>query len=227
MLLADEVYQENVYAENKRFVSAKQVLRSMGSEYDGFELVSFHSTSKGVIGECGRRGGYMELCGFDPQVKAELFKLACVGLCSNLDGQVMTHLMVTPPQPGDTSFDLFCREREAIYQGLRRKAELLVTTLNGLDGIHSQPVDGAMYAFPRLELSAGAVEQAAQQGTSPDALYCLSLLERTGICTVPGSGFGQAHGTHHLRMTFLPPEDRLQAALARFCDHHQSFLERY
>jgi alanine transaminase len=25
------------------------------------ELFSFHSTSKGLIGECGRRGGYMEV----------------------------------------------------------------------------------------------------------------------------------------------------------------------
>ena len=32
-----------------------------GPEYDAFELVSFHSTSKGMIGECGRRGGYMEM----------------------------------------------------------------------------------------------------------------------------------------------------------------------
>jgi len=39
----------------------KQVVRDLGPEYDSFELVSFHSTSKGIIGECGRRGGYMEL----------------------------------------------------------------------------------------------------------------------------------------------------------------------
>ena len=35
-------------------------------------LVSIRSTSKGFYGECGRRGGYMEVCGFDPDVKAEL-----------------------------------------------------------------------------------------------------------------------------------------------------------
>ena len=53
------------------FVSAKKVVRDLGPEYDGFELASFHSTSKGLIGECGRRGGYMELCGFDS--KAYIF----------------------------------------------------------------------------------------------------------------------------------------------------------
>lgn len=60
VLLADEVYQRNIYDENKQFVSAKKVaLETPGCE--NLQLVSFHSTSKGLIGECGRRGGYMEL----------------------------------------------------------------------------------------------------------------------------------------------------------------------
>ena len=33
----------------------------------------------------------------------------------------------------------------------------------------------------------------------PDAMYCFQLLEETGICVVPGSGFGQREGTHHFR----------------------------
>ena len=70
VLLADEVYQENVYADTKSFVSLKKVVRGMGPTFDKFELVSFHSTSKGIIGECGRRGGYMELVGIDPAVQA-------------------------------------------------------------------------------------------------------------------------------------------------------------
>ncbi len=63
------------------FVSAKKVVRDLGPDYDGFELVSFHSTSKGLIGECGRRGGYMELCGFDAKVQAQIYKLASAGAC--------------------------------------------------------------------------------------------------------------------------------------------------
>jgi aspartate/methionine/tyrosine aminotransferase len=37
--------------------------RSMGPKYDQVELISFHSTSKGFFGECGKRGGYFELTG--------------------------------------------------------------------------------------------------------------------------------------------------------------------
>ncbi|KAJ1554369.1 hypothetical protein HK096_003887 [Nowakowskiella sp. JEL0078] len=45
------------------FHSFKKVLKSMGSKYDEIELISFHSVSKGMVGECGRRGGYFECHG--------------------------------------------------------------------------------------------------------------------------------------------------------------------
>jgi aspartate/methionine/tyrosine aminotransferase len=57
VLLADEVYQTNVYADTAEFVSAKKV--ALDCRLNNLQLVSFHSTSKGLIGECGRRGGYM------------------------------------------------------------------------------------------------------------------------------------------------------------------------
>ena len=41
---------------------------------------------------------------------------------------------------------------------------------------------------------------------SPDFLYCMMLLEKTGVCVVPGAGFGQEPGTYHFRTTFLPAE---------------------
>ena len=34
-----------------KFHSFKKVLRDLGSDYDDFELISFHSTSKGFLGE--------------------------------------------------------------------------------------------------------------------------------------------------------------------------------
>ncbi len=226
VLLADEVYQTNVYGD-RGFVSCKQVLRELGPDYEGFELFSFHSTSKGLIGECGRRGGYMELCGIDPEVRAQLFKLACVGLCPNLDGQLMTHLMVCPPRPGDASYETFVAERAAIYAGLCRKSTRVVEALNALEGVSCQPVQGAMYVFPSLSLPPAAISAAEADGRTPDMHYCLSLLERAGICVVPGSGFGQAPATFHLRMTFLPGEARLVAALERFREHHEWYLQRY
>ena len=38
------------------------------------------------------------------------------------------------------------------------------------------------------------VQAAKKAGKAPDALYCMELLEETGIVTVPGSGFKQVSG---------------------------------
>ena len=55
------ITQENIYADDKIFISAKKVAGNLGEEVEGLELVSLHSVSKGVMGECGKRGGYMEV----------------------------------------------------------------------------------------------------------------------------------------------------------------------
>lgn len=47
-----QVYQDNVYAEGSRFYSFKKVLAEMGPPYSvQQELASFHSASKGYMGE--------------------------------------------------------------------------------------------------------------------------------------------------------------------------------
>jgi len=62
---------------------------------------------------------------------------------------------------------------------------------------------GAMYSFPRISLPPGFIESARLLGKEPDVLYCLQLLEETGISCVPGSGFRQKPGTFHIRTTIL------------------------
>jgi aspartate/methionine/tyrosine aminotransferase len=227
VLLADEVYQRNVYADDKEFVSAKRVALETPSCED-LQLVSFHSTSKGLIGECGRRGGYMELHNIDPYVQSQLYKLASSGLCSNVAGQLMTSLMVKPPQPGDESFEQFFKEESEIYQGLKRRAAALVQGLNSIEGMDCQAAEGAMYAFPRLtSLPTKALQEAERLDCTPDTLYALTLLEATGICVVPASGFGQKEGRIGFRTTFLPPDDKLLKAIDQFAHHHKEFCDKY
>lgn len=109
VLLADEVYQRNVYTTTNsddktqtlpqpKFYSAKQVASETPGCQD-LQLVSFHSTSKGLIGECGHRGGYMELHNIDPYVHSQLYKLASTGLCSGVDGQLLVSLMLQARVP--------------------------------------------------------------------------------------------------------------------------------
>jgi len=53
---------------------------------NNIELYSFHSTSKGLLGECGLRGGYVEMCNIDENVKKQIIKLRSIFLCSNTIG---------------------------------------------------------------------------------------------------------------------------------------------
>lgn len=85
------MYQHNVYT-NKPFVSFKKVIHDLGAPYNEQELVSFNSTSKGLLGECGLRGGYMELENFDPYVLNQILKLRTICLCSNSIGQIAVFL---------------------------------------------------------------------------------------------------------------------------------------
>jgi alanine transaminase len=67
----------------------------------------------------------------------------------------------------------------------------------------------------------------SSQKQSPDALYAVSLLESTGICVVPASGFGQKKGRVGFRTTFLPPDDVMENAVHEFKRHHEEFCKKY
>merc|ERR1719456_2081090 len=213
VLLADEVYQENVYAVGKKFTSFKKVVSDMGVEAASLSLVSFHSASKGFIGECGIRGGYMELHNVDPGVKAQIYKQASMTLCSNTHGQLSIGLMVNPPAAGDESYETYVAERDGVLTSLKRRANKLEAALNQLEGVTCNPAEGAMYLFPQIRLPKLAVEAAARAKMPADTFYCMELLEQTGIVTVPGAGFKERDGTFHLRTTFLPPEDALEEVM--------------
>jgi len=227
VLMADEVYQENIYQGTAPFHSFKKVVAQLGAEAEGVELVSFHSVSKGFLGECGMRGGYFELHGFDPAVQAQLLKLVSIGLCSNVMGQIAVGLMVRPPQPGEASHALYANERDTILESLKRRATKLVAGLNALDGVTCNEPQGAMYAFPSITLPAKAQAAAAEAGKPPDTFYALALLEATGIVVVPGSGFRQKKDTWHFRTTFLPPEGDMDSVIAQMSTFHAGFMARY
>ncbi|XP_053914921.1 alanine aminotransferase 1 isoform X2 [Cuculus canorus] len=227
-LMADEVYQDNVYAKGSAFHSFKKVLFEMGPPYsEVVELASFHSVSKGFMGECGFRGGYVEVVNMDPEVKQQLAKLVSVRLCPPVPGQILLDTVINPPQPGEPSYELFMKEKQEVLSTLAHKAHLTQEIFNRTPGIRCNPVQGAMYSFPRIELPPRAVAAAEAQGQAPDMFFCIKLLEETGICVVPGSGFGQRQGTFHFRMTILPPTEKLQILLEKLSTFYTKFIKDY
>ena len=213
-IIADEVYQENLYGG--KFIS---FAKALGDEKE-IPLFSLHSISKGFYGECGHRGGYLEVR--NPPALAEsslnfvdlLLKQASVSLCANSVGQILTYLMVSPPAGNSPVRAKFIAEKEKILSDLYEKATMVRAAFEKMDGMKVFGKTGAMYLFPRLEkLPAG----------TDDFDYCMALLEETGLCTVNGSGFGLKN---HLRIAFLPAKEELAEVLPRWIEFHNRYVNQ-
>lgn len=228
VLLGDEVYQQNIYQDERPFVSAKKVLMDLGPPLSKeVQLISFHTVSKGYWGECGQRGGYFEMTNIPPETVDEIYKVASISLSPNVPAQIFMGLMVNPPKPGDISYDQYVRESQGILESLRRRARLMTDGFNSCRNVVCNFTEGAMYSFPQIRLPPKAIEAAKQAGKVPDVFYCLKLLEATGISTVPGSGFGQKEGVFHLRTTILPAEEDMPAIMDSFKKFNDEFMEQY
>ena len=224
VILADEVYQDNVYMHCKEFCSLRKIVLELGTEA---ELFSFHSLSKGFFGECGLRGGYMELLNIDAEVKAQILKLASIKLCPNTIGQLGLELALNPPDLGMPSYEKFLAEKTTILDSLKRKSQIMYEMLNSMDNIHCNYVEGAMYAMPSVKFSQKAIQAAKDLRMPADKFYALQALENTGIIIVPGSGFGQQPGTYHFRITILSPESSIVEMLEKFKAFNDFFHQQY
>ncbi|RXN29275.1 alanine aminotransferase 2-like protein [Labeo rohita] len=180
-ILADEVslsqvYQSCVYGDDTEFYSYKKVLSEMDSNISStVELASFNSVSKGFMGECGFRGGYVELVNLDPAVMKHAHTLFSTRSCPPVVGQIALDLMADPPKPGDPSFSTFSEKRQM----------------------------------------------------EPDMLYCLHLLEETGLHVRPGCEYGQRKDSHHIRLFVGTQEKIMEEALQRLKTFHMRFMKEF
>ncbi len=83
---------------------------------------------------------------------------------------------------------------------LRARRDLTVRYLNATPSLHCVAPRGAFYAFPRLDIP------------DSDEDFVKRLLVEKHVLVVHGSGFGQAPGTRHFRIVFLPDEATLARA---------------
>ena len=137
VLIADEVYQTNVFIGT--FHSFKKSLCELKKQepgkYDYVELASLNSVSKGMVGECGHRGGYFELVGFDHEVQDQILKFISIVLCPPVIGQCLVELMVNPPVKGDPSYELYNQEYNSIRTGLQERATALYEAFKKMEGV--------------------------------------------------------------------------------------------
>ncbi|KAJ8012164.1 hypothetical protein DPEC_G00065840 [Dallia pectoralis] len=228
VLLVDEVYQDCVFGKGSEFVSYRKVLSEIGPPLSqNVELASFHSVSKGFMGECGLRGGYVELVNLDPEVMSYAYTMFSADSCPTVTGQLALDLMVNPPRQGDPSYPVYVQEIQTIKTLIVQNMSRCLEVLNSMPDISCQPMMGGVFIFPRLHLPQKAINKANALGIQADLWYCNMLLEEAGVCVGPGCEFGQEEGTHHIRLCVLTPVDTMEEALQRLKNFHLHFLQEF
>ncbi|XP_077581073.1 alanine aminotransferase 2 [Stigmatopora nigra] len=227
-LLADEVYQSSIYDPEREFVSYKKLLWELGSPLaHTLELASFHSASKGLLGECGLRGGYVELLNMDPAIMPYIQQTFHLVTLSPVSGQIALDLMAKPPQPGDPSYPLYIQETESARSTLLDNVKRAQQVLNSLPAVSCQPIQGGAFAFPKLHLTDKAIRKAKEEGMQPDMFYCVRLLEETGLFVSPGCEYGQKEDTYHIRFCIMTPADVMEDLLKRLTTFHLQFMKAF
>ncbi|XP_030076209.1 alanine aminotransferase 2 isoform X2 [Microcaecilia unicolor] len=227
LLFADEVLQDLVFGAGHDFHSFKKVLFEMGPKYSSrVQLISCFSISQGFIGEYGLSAGCIEYVNIDPLVMDCTTNTITPGHPTVL-GHIAMDILMAPPLPGDPSYHSFMEEKQRTIESLAENARLMEEIFCQVPGIYCSPIRGSMYAFPRIDIPEKAVKQAQEEGMEPDVFFCYKLLEETGVILAAGSAFGQAEGTYHFRLTFLPPKKKLKTILQSIKDFQKKFLEEY
>ena len=99
-----------------------------------------------------------------------------------------------------------------VVRKLQRRRDLTMKWCDSTPRVSCVKPRGAFYAFPRLDIPEN------------DEDFVKELLAEKGVLVVHGSGFGQAPGTRHIRLVFLPDETTLSRAYESianfFREHH-------
>ena len=197
-LLADEVYGDLAY---------DGPVAPMASLYPDAPIISFSSLSKAYLAP-GWRAGWMAV-GRTPRlddVLAGVKKLADGRLCST--GPM--EFAIPAALNGD-------RSHEAGFRAaLRERADLTVSRLNAIPGMHTVAPAAAFYAMPQVTLPRGVTDED----------YVLALLRATGVLCVYGSGFGTNPEDGFFRVVFLADPADLAGIYDLITEFTRDFLAR-
>ncbi len=106
-------------------------------------------------------------------------------------------------------------EIEKMRRTYQIRRDLVCTLINEIPLLSVRSPKGAFYAFTN------AKELCKLTGLDSMSL-CMDILKKTGVVTVPGSGFGDA-GEGYIRITYATSEENIMAGLKRIRDYISSY----
>jgi alanine-synthesizing transaminase len=192
-IITDEIYDKIVFDD--QFTGIGRVAKDA-------PVILLNGFSKAYL-MTGWRCGYVcfnsNSSGLD-ELRKNVPKLARVRISANLPVQVAAVEALRGPQTHILE----------LVEKLRKRRDYVVKRLSAIEGISCRMPHGAFYVFPKVYLN---------RCWEDDQQFVLDLLNKTGVLTVHGSGFGKAYGSSHFRIVYLPKEEVLEQAMDK--------LERY
>ncbi len=188
--ICDEIYDRLVF--DKEFTGIGKVAKDA-------PVILLNGFSK-VYLMTGWRCGYICMnsdCQKLENIRNNIPKLARVRIATNLPVQKAAVAALEGPQGYIAQ----------TVTKLKKRRDLVVKRLNEIDGISCKLPNGAFYTFPKI----------LHNGWKDDKDFVLDLLDKTGILTVHGSGFGEL-GKGHFRIVYLPNEQVLEQAMDKLAD---------
>ena len=190
VIFADEIYDKLILDGEPHF--------SMGALAPDVPVVTFGGLSKAYLAP-GWRLGWGIVSGDAAAVKPYvegIHKLLRARLSANHPEQYAVRPALEGPQDHLTE----------VVRKLRARRDLTVEWSRRTPRVSCSTPRGAFYAFPRLEIA------------ESDEEFVRQLLISKRVLVVHGSGFGQAPGTRHFRIVFLPDESTLTRAYEAITD---------
>jgi len=206
---SDEVY-ENILFDGSRHVS----IASLPGMAERTIIVSGASKSYSWT------GGRIGWAAFPTVEEAQIFKnlninyFSCIAPYNQMGAKVAIESPESKP------------EIEKMVSAFQDRRDMVVRSLNAIDGISCQNPKGAFYVFPNIGgacESLGAVDAFENLSgdikakTSPSTLFQMFILFNYYIATLDRRSFGQigAEGKHFLRISIATGMDDLKEGMAR------------
>ena len=186
-IITDEIYDKIVFDD--QFTGIGKVAKDA-------PVILLNGFSKAYL-MTGWRCGYVcfntNSRGLD-ELRKNVPKLARVRISANLPVQVAGVEALRGPQTHIVE----------LVEKLKKRRDYIVKRLSAIEGISCRMPHGAFYVFPKVYLN---------RCWEDDQQFVLDLLNKTGVLTVHGSGFGKAFGSSHFRIVYLPNEEVLEQAM--------------
>jgi len=201
IIFADEIYDQILFDGEKHI--------SIAAIAGDVPVLTFNGLSKNYVMP-GWRVGWLivhDPRGYMHDVVEGIRQLMRCRLCSPHLQQYAIKVALEGPHT----------HREHMLVKFIERRDITFEMLNAIPGISCVKPRGAFYAYPRVQLPAG----------TDDNVFCLELLEETGVLVVFGGGFGNAPGTSHFRVVFLPGPDILREAYTRIAHFTAEFYTKH